>query len=139
MKKMKVRNICVRELVNGVLVGLGVIVIFAAIISLCVAKGYIEINNYKYAAAVAWIVAAVLSSFVSRSRGDGATIYISMLSGGAVNILLLLVGVLMFDRLDSSMILLGVTTGVLGGCVGGVLRYRQKSSNHKRRHRARSR
>lgn len=139
MKKIKVGNICVGALVNGVLVGLGVILIFAAIISLCVAKGYIELNNCRYAAVVAWIFASVLSSFVSRSRGNSATIYISMLSGGAVNIFLLLVGVLIFDRLDSSMILLGVTTGVLGGCVGGVLRYRQKSSNHKRRHRARSR
>ena len=138
MGKPKGQNVSAGLIVKGILAGVSVAFAGSGIVSVCINRGYIDFAACRYIAPVVWMIAAMVSSFVAGSRGDRASLFTTMLSAVSVNMLLFLIGLLMYDGMDIQMTWIGILVGLLGGGVGWILRYKQKNHTYRRKRRGRS-
>ena len=133
MAKWNISKTNVMHLVKAICMTVGVMIVFAVAATVCVEKEYIEMNKIKFFTPCIWFVSMLICAYTTEE--NGTSLRLAILSASILYVIILLMGVLLYDGLSGIGVLFGAVASVLGIAVGFLLRYRRKGAQRGRKRR----
>ncbi len=139
MKNVSTQKIRLKLIARGFLVGQLVILIGTMLISMCVDRGLIDINNFRYTVPIVWLTSAFVSAYIEGDKEEGMGLYIPIAISIAQVLLIALIGFVGYGNIDSLMVLFATIAYVIGSGLAILLKRKRNISPRKYRHRMRAR
>ena len=139
MKNVSTQKIRLKLIAKGLLVGQLVILIGTMLISMCVDRGLIDINNFRYTVPIVWLTSAFVTAYIEGDKEEGMGLYIPIAISIAQVLLIALIGFVVYGNIDSLMVLFATIAYVIGSGLAILLKQKRNISPRKYRHRMRAR
>ena len=116
MRSGKQNDFKVKHIIIGVVLAIILTILMSAISAIFLDNESIGLNLIPYISVIIWLVSGFVSAFCAGYAGEGNWILRSIIATGIYYVILLGVGILLFDGVDGD-----VVVGLIAGVIGFVL------------------